>query len=93
MIGEETNVLTVKIFGKKDNHVPPAGRDLIRRTLHEKGVEFSFYEVSGAQRKSAFSVSWIFFLPPSQTPLKKAIVVLDTDPFFPLPTNRCIHSR
>ncbi|KIW30068.1 uncharacterized protein PV07_05844 [Cladophialophora immunda] len=39
----------VMIFGKSDNHVPPEGRDLIRKTLHEKGVEFSFYEVCGAQ--------------------------------------------
>lgn len=39
----------VMIFGKKDNHVPPEGRDLIRRTLHEKGVTFSFYEVAWAQ--------------------------------------------
>ena len=39
----------VMIFGKKDNHVPPEGRDLIRRTLHEEGVCFSFYEVSHAQ--------------------------------------------
>ena len=41
----------VIIFGKKDNHVPPAGRDLIRRNLHEKGICFSFYEVAHAQRK------------------------------------------
>ncbi|KAL9086770.1 MAG: hypothetical protein Q9159_003989 [Coniocarpon cinnabarinum] len=39
----------VMIFGKKDNHVPPEGRDLIRKTLHERGVCFSFYEVSHAQ--------------------------------------------
>ncbi|MCJ1367648.1 hypothetical protein MMC16_006782 [Acarospora aff. strigata] len=39
----------VMIFGKKDNHVPPEGRDLIRKTLHEKGVCFSFYEVAWAQ--------------------------------------------
>ncbi len=39
----------VMIFGKSDNHVPPEGRDLIRKTLHDKGVEFSFYEVFGAQ--------------------------------------------
>ena len=31
--------------------MPPAGRDLIRRTMHEKGVCFSFYEVAHAQRK------------------------------------------
>ena len=37
------------IFGKADPHVPPAGRDLIRQTLHDAGVEFSFYEVAGAQ--------------------------------------------
>ncbi|KAL9061078.1 MAG: hypothetical protein Q9206_000710 [Seirophora lacunosa] len=40
-----------KIHGKSDGHVPPEGRDLIRRTLHEKGVCFSFYEVAGAQRE------------------------------------------
>ncbi|KAI9840512.1 MAG: hypothetical protein M1837_001572 [Sclerophora amabilis] len=39
----------VMIFGKSDNHVPPAGRDLIRKTLHETGVSFSFYEIAGAQ--------------------------------------------
>jgi dienelactone hydrolase len=39
----------VMIFGKRDNHVPPEGRDLIRKTLHEAGVEFSWYEVAGAQ--------------------------------------------
>jgi len=39
----------VMIFGKKDNHVPPKGRDLIRKTLHEKGVSFSWYENSHAQ--------------------------------------------
>ena len=39
----------VMIFGKSDNHVPAEGRDLIRKTLHEKGVEFSWYEVNGAQ--------------------------------------------
>lgn len=39
----------VMIFGKADTHVPPAGRDLIRKTLHEKGVNFSLYEIAGAQ--------------------------------------------
>lgn len=39
----------VMIFGKKDNHVPPEGRDLIRKTLHDAGVDFSFYEIAGAQ--------------------------------------------
>lgn len=39
----------VMIFGKKDNHVPPEGRDLIRKTLHDKGICFSFYEVAHAQ--------------------------------------------
>lgn len=37
------------IFGKRDNHVPAEGRDLIRKTLHEAGVEYSWYEVAGAQ--------------------------------------------
>jgi carboxymethylenebutenolidase len=39
----------VMIFGKRDNHVPPEGRDLIRKTLHDAGVTFSFYEVAWAQ--------------------------------------------
>lgn len=39
----------VMIFGKRDNHVPPEGRDLIRKILHEAGVTFSFYEVAWAQ--------------------------------------------
>lgn len=38
-----------QIFGKRDTHVPPAGRDLIRKTLHDAGVTFSFYEVAWAQ--------------------------------------------
>jgi len=37
------------IHGTKDNHVPAEGRDLIRKTLRDKGVEFSWYEVAGAQ--------------------------------------------
>jgi carboxymethylenebutenolidase len=39
----------VMIFGKMDNHVPPEGRDLIRKTLHEAGTTFSFYEPAWAQ--------------------------------------------
>lgn len=39
------------IHGCKDNHVPPEGRDLIRQTLREKGIVFSWYEVAWAQRK------------------------------------------
>ena len=41
----------IQIFGKNDNHVPPEGRDLIRKTLHEKGVLFGFYEAAWAQRE------------------------------------------
>ncbi|KAI7236640.1 alpha/beta-hydrolase [Hortaea werneckii] len=37
------------IFGKKDTHVDATGRDLIRKTLHEAGTTFSFYEVAWAQ--------------------------------------------
>lgn len=40
------------IHGVKDNHVPPEGRSLIRQTLMDKGVVFSWYEVAWAQRKS-----------------------------------------
>jgi len=37
------------IHGDKDNHVPAEGRDVIRKTLREKGVVFSWYEVAWAQ--------------------------------------------
>jgi carboxymethylenebutenolidase len=37
------------IHGALDNHVPPDGRDKIRKTLREKGVIFSWYEVAWAQ--------------------------------------------
>ncbi|KAF2747438.1 alpha/beta-hydrolase [Sporormia fimetaria CBS 119925] len=39
----------VMIFGKSDPHVPTSGRDLIRSTLTSSDVNFSFYEISGAQ--------------------------------------------
>ncbi|KAL8683073.1 MAG: hypothetical protein Q9224_006715, partial [Gallowayella concinna] len=39
----------IMIHGKLDGHVPASGRDLIRKTLHEKGVCFSFYEIAWAQ--------------------------------------------
>jgi carboxymethylenebutenolidase len=39
------------IHGVKDNHVPPEGRDVIRKTLREKDVVFSWYEVAWAQRE------------------------------------------
>jgi carboxymethylenebutenolidase len=41
------------IHGTLDNHVPPEGRDLIRKTLRDKGVIFSWYEPAGAQRESS----------------------------------------
>ena len=49
-VGEVKGEL-VMIFGKKDNHVPPEGRDFIRRTMHERGLVFSWYEVAHAQRE------------------------------------------
>lgn len=36
--------------------MPPEGRDLIRRTLHGKGVCFSFYEIARAQREYQVSI-------------------------------------
>lgn len=39
------------IHGTLDNHVPPEGRDLIRKTLRDTGLVFSWYEPAGAQRK------------------------------------------
>lgn len=52
MLGDICGADDIQIFGKNDNHVPPGGRDLIRKTLHEKGVLFGFYEAAWAQRES-----------------------------------------
>lgn len=41
------------IFGKLDGHVPAGGRDLIRRSLHEAGAVFSFYELAWSQHAYA----------------------------------------
>jgi dienelactone hydrolase len=49
------------IFGKMDNHVPPAGRDLIRKELHDNGVLFSFYEFTFAQHAYVSFFSLIYF--------------------------------
>lgn len=46
--GEIAGELAV-IHGTLDNHVPPEGRDRIRKTLRDKGVIFSWYEVAWAQ--------------------------------------------
>jgi carboxymethylenebutenolidase len=37
------------VFGKRDGHVPGDGRDLIRKTLEEADVCFSWYEAAWAQ--------------------------------------------
>ena len=39
----------VLIFGTLDNHVPPEGRDLIRKTLRDNNVNFTFMELNDAQ--------------------------------------------
>lgn len=39
----------VMIFGKKDTHVPREGRDLIRKELQDKQLDFSWFEIAGAQ--------------------------------------------
>ena len=51
----------VMIFGKLDTHVPPEGRDLIRKTLHEAGVLFTFYEPTWAQRE--FPLFFVLLIP------------------------------
>ncbi|KAL8850922.1 MAG: hypothetical protein Q9221_004122 [Calogaya cf. arnoldii] len=63
----------VMIHGKSDPHVPPSGRDLIRKTLHEKDVVFSFYEIAGAQRESPSPLPPLLPLP------------LHPHPTFPIP--------
>lgn len=40
-----------------DNHVPPEGRDIIRKTLRDAGVTFSWYEVAWAQRTSIHTLN------------------------------------
>lgn len=39
----------VLIFGTLDTHVSPEGRDLIRKTLRDSGVRFTFLEILDAQ--------------------------------------------
>ncbi|ODQ57559.1 hypothetical protein WICANDRAFT_35794 [Wickerhamomyces anomalus NRRL Y-366-8] len=43
------DVEIVLIFGTLDNHVPPEGRDLIRKTLRDHDVNFTFMELNDAQ--------------------------------------------
>lgn len=45
------------IHGTLDNHVPAEGRDLIRKTLRDRGVIFSWYEPAGGQRKQRLLLS------------------------------------
>lgn len=47
--GDLNHAELVMIFGKKDTHVPAEGRDLIRKTLHDGDVVFSWYEPAWAQ--------------------------------------------
>lgn len=54
LVSAPTELYLCQIHGKSDSHVPPEGRDLIRRTLHDKGVCFSFYEIAWAQRRYSF---------------------------------------
>ncbi|KAK1594998.1 dienelactone hydrolase [Colletotrichum navitas] len=44
-----THAEVAMIFGCKDTHVPPEGRDLIRAKLREAGVVTGFYEFPWAQ--------------------------------------------
>lgn len=39
----------IMIFGCKDNHVPLAGRDLIRSTLRNNNIDMTFIEINDAQ--------------------------------------------
>ncbi|ODV69541.1 carboxymethylenebutenolidase [Hyphopichia burtonii NRRL Y-1933] len=39
----------IMIFGCKDNHVPPEGRDLIRGTFRENNIDMTFIEINDAQ--------------------------------------------
>ncbi|ODQ65345.1 alpha/beta-hydrolase [Nadsonia fulvescens var. elongata DSM 6958] len=47
--GGPANTELLMIFGTRDPHVSPEGRDLIRKTLRDADVFFSFYEYAGAQ--------------------------------------------
>lgn len=46
---DEIKAELVMIFGKRDTHVPREGRDLIKKTLEDKGLTFSWYEPAWAQ--------------------------------------------
>lgn len=42
--------------------MPPEGRDLIRKKLHEAGICYSFFEAAWAQRKYLSSTSTLYIL-------------------------------
>ncbi|ODV95901.1 hypothetical protein PACTADRAFT_75106 [Pachysolen tannophilus NRRL Y-2460] len=46
---EMSHAEIILIFGTLDNHVPPEGRDLIRSTLRNNNIGFTFMEINGAQ--------------------------------------------
>ncbi|CAL9728372.1 hypothetical protein MOUN0_D02674 [Monosporozyma unispora] len=50
-VSKETdrNQEMILIFGTLDTHVPPEGRDLIRKTLRDNDVKFTFLELMDAQ--------------------------------------------
>lgn len=48
-LGGSADTELITIFGTLDPHVPPEGRDLIRKTLRDAGAFFSFIEFAGAQ--------------------------------------------
>jgi carboxymethylenebutenolidase len=50
------------IHGVRDTHVPPEGRDVIRKSLRDAGVVFSWFEVAWAQRM--FFFFFFFFSSP-----------------------------
>ncbi|ODV91271.1 hypothetical protein CANCADRAFT_122058 [Tortispora caseinolytica NRRL Y-17796] len=45
----EIEAEVLMIFGTADTHVPPEGRDLIRKSMRDAGVKFSFLEIHDAQ--------------------------------------------
>lgn len=48
-LGGPSDTELITIFGSLDPHVPPEGRDLIRKTFRDAGAFVTFLEVAGAQ--------------------------------------------
>ncbi|KAK3821909.1 MAG: dienelactone hydrolase family protein [Benniella sp.] len=63
----------VMIFGKQDNHLPRAGRDLIRKTLEDAAVTTTFLEVQAQHAKEGLRTSFATARPPPTSTVSRTL--------------------